>query len=43
MVTRICFVGMFLVIALNNRTGLLPYVFTSTRHLVYTVRLALPI
>ena len=36
-------VGLFLIIVLNNVAGLLPYCFTASRHLVYTLRLALPL
>jgi F0F1-type ATP synthase membrane subunit a len=35
--------GIFLFIAINNFPGLLSYVFTSSRHLTFTVRLALPL
>ena len=34
--------SLFLVIAFNNALGLLPYVFTASSHLTFTVALALP-
>jgi F-type H+-transporting ATPase subunit a len=37
------FLALFLLIVLNNRLGLLPYVFTASSHLVFTARLALPL
>ena len=37
------FLGLFLFIFSNNALGLLPYVFTSSRHLVFTLTLALPL
>ena len=36
-------VSLFLLIVLNNTLGLIPYIFTRTRHLTATVRLALPL
>lgn len=39
----VVFVGLFLFIGARNRFGLLPYVFTPTRHLVVRLRLALPL
>jgi F-type H+-transporting ATPase subunit a len=36
------FVGLFMVISINNIIGLCPYVFTATSHLVVTMSLALP-
>lgn len=39
----IIFLSLFMFILLNNRPGLLPHIFTASRHLVYTLRLALPI
>ena len=41
--TIIVFVSFFLFILRRNTIGLLPYVFTSSRHLVYTLALSLPI
>nr|YP_009485725.1 ATP synthase F0 subunit 6 [Scipinia horrida]AVZ00861.1 ATP synthase F0 subunit 6 [Scipinia horrida] len=38
----IMFVSLFMFILLNNLIGLLPYVFTSSSHLVFTLSLALP-
>lgn len=37
------FISVFLYIILNNFLGLFPYVFTSSSHLSFTVRLALPL
>nr|AWV83371.1 ATP synthase F0 subunit 6 [Tanna japonensis] len=37
------FMGLFMFILLNNFIGLLPYVFTSSSHLVFTLTLALPL
>ena len=39
----IIFVSLFRLIVFNNFLGLLPYIFTSTRHLIITLRLALPL
>nr|YP_004734455.1 ATP synthase F0 subunit 6 [Agriosphodrus dohrni]ADF65635.1 ATP synthase F0 subunit 6 [Agriosphodrus dohrni] len=39
----IMFVSLFMLILLNNTVGLLPYVFTSSSHLVFTLSLALPV
>lgn len=36
-------VTFFLIIILRNVMGLIPYVFTRTSHLIFTVRLALPL
>nr|YP_009544106.1 ATP synthase F0 subunit 6 [Cosmoscarta bispecularis]AZJ53281.1 ATP synthase F0 subunit 6 [Cosmoscarta bispecularis] len=38
----ILFISMFLFILTNNMMGLLPYIFTSSSHLVFTLSLALP-
>nr|YP_010596127.1 ATP synthase F0 subunit 6 [Acanthaspis pedestris]WAJ48459.1 ATP synthase F0 subunit 6 [Acanthaspis pedestris] len=38
----IMFISMFMFILFNNMMGLLPYVFTSSSHLVYTMSLAIP-
>jgi len=40
--TFLC-LGLFIFIALNNFFGLFPYIFTSSRHLSFTVVLALPL
>nr|YP_002970971.1 ATP synthase F0 subunit 6 [Nerthra indica]ACJ69460.1 ATP synthase F0 subunit 6 [Nerthra indica] len=37
------FISLFMFIMINNMMGLLPYVFTSSSHLVFTMALALPI
>lgn len=37
------FLILFLFILFNNLIGLLPYVFTSSRHLIFTLSLALPL
>lgn len=39
----VLFRALFLFIIINNITGLLPYVFTATRHLVVTLSLAFPL
>jgi len=39
----IIFVRLFSLIVFNNSLGLLPYIFTSTSHLVITLALALPL
>lgn len=39
----IIFVSLFRLIVFNNFLGLLPYIFTSTSHLIITLRLALPL
>ena len=41
--TYLLFVGVFIFIIFTNFLGLLPYVFTSSRHLSFTLRLALPL
>nr|YP_011031336.1 ATP synthase F0 subunit 6 [Epidaus famulus]WQT73252.1 ATP synthase F0 subunit 6 [Epidaus famulus] len=38
----IMFISLFMFILMNNMIGLLPYVFTSSSHLVFTLSLALP-
>jgi F-type H+-transporting ATPase subunit a len=40
---RLLFIGIFRFIILTNFLGLIPYVFTSSRHLSFTLRLALPL
>lgn len=37
------FISLFSIILFNNFLGLFPYIFTSTRHLTLTLRLALPL
>lgn len=37
------FITLFTIILLNNFFGLFPYIFTSSRHLTFTLTLALPI
>jgi len=37
------FISVFIFIILNNFLGLFPYIFTSSRHLILTISLALPI
>lgn len=37
------FISIFLFISVNNFLGLFPYIFTSSRHLTFTVALALPL
>ena len=39
----ILLVGIFLFIIFNNGLGLLPYIFTSSRHLSFTLALAVPL
>nr|YP_009659081.1 ATP synthase F0 subunit 6 [Triatoma migrans]QCQ69465.1 ATP synthase F0 subunit 6 [Triatoma migrans] len=39
----ILFISLFMFILFNNALGLLPYVFTSSSHLIYTISLALPL
>nr|YP_010349776.1 ATP synthase F0 subunit 6 [Cassianeura cassiae]UOH96518.1 ATP synthase F0 subunit 6 [Cassianeura cassiae] len=41
--TSMIMLSMFMFILFNNLMGLLPYVFTSSSHLVYSLALALPI
>nr|QZI85968.1 ATP synthase F0 subunit 6 [Rhynocoris fuscipes] len=38
----IMFISLFMFILMNNTIGLLPYVFTSSSHLAFTLSLALP-
>lgn len=37
------FVSLFVYVVCNNFLGLFPYIFTSTRHMVFTLRLSLPL
>ena len=39
----IIFIRLFVLIVMNNFLGLVPYIFTATRHLLVTLRLALPL
>lgn len=39
----IIFLSLFIFILLNNLLGLIPYIFTSSSHLVFTIRIALPL
>nr|QGZ10093.1 ATP synthase F0 subunit 6 [Phalantus geniculatus] len=39
---KLIFIGTFMFILFNNIMGLLPYVFTSSSHLTFTLTLALP-
>nr|YP_007374655.1 ATP synthase F0 subunit 6 [Sirthenea flavipes]ADU58101.1 ATP synthase F0 subunit 6 [Sirthenea flavipes] len=39
---KLLFIGTFMFILFNNMMGLLPYVFTSSSHLAFTLTLALP-
>nr|YP_009864982.1 ATP synthase F0 subunit 6 [Daldorfia horrida]QKE42620.1 ATP synthase F0 subunit 6 [Daldorfia horrida] len=39
----VMFIGLFSLIVFNNSLGLLPYVFTSTSHMVMTLSLSLPL
>nr|AWV83280.1 ATP synthase F0 subunit 6 [Meimuna iwasakii] len=41
--SSLIFMGLFLFIFFNNLTGLFPYVFTSSSHLIFTLSLALPL
>ena len=41
--STIIFVALFSLIVFNNFLGLLPYIFTRTRHLIITLSLALPL
>lgn len=42
-IVAVIFRALFLFIVFNNIIGLLPYVFTATRHLATTLRIALPL
>nr|YP_010329418.1 ATP synthase F0 subunit 6 [Haemaphysalis yeni]UNO53862.1 ATP synthase F0 subunit 6 [Haemaphysalis yeni] len=39
----VLFVSIFIIILMNNLLGLLPYVFTASSHLIFTMYLAFPI
>nr|YP_010944868.1 ATP synthase F0 subunit 6 [Japanagallia turriformis]WMC21080.1 ATP synthase F0 subunit 6 [Japanagallia turriformis] len=41
--TSIMLISIFLLILINNMMGLMPYIFTSSSHLVYSLTLALPL
>nr|AWV83267.1 ATP synthase F0 subunit 6 [Kosemia yezoensis] len=41
--SSLMFMSLFIFILLNNLLGLLPYIFTSSSHLVFTMSLALPL
>nr|AWV83449.1 ATP synthase F0 subunit 6 [Kikihia muta] len=41
--SSLMFLSLFMFILLNNLLGLLPYIFTSPSHLVFTMSLALPL
>nr|YP_010010497.1 ATP synthase F0 subunit 6 [Sycanus croceovittatus]QOH97845.1 ATP synthase F0 subunit 6 [Sycanus croceovittatus] len=41
--SSIVFVALFMYILMNNLAGLMPYVFTSSAHMVFTLSLALPV
>nr|YP_010270139.1 ATP synthase F0 subunit 6 [Karenia caelatata]UJX87000.1 ATP synthase F0 subunit 6 [Karenia caelatata] len=41
--SSLIFMGLFLSIFFNNFTGLFPYIFTSSSHIVYTLSMALPL
>nr|AWV83722.1 ATP synthase F0 subunit 6 [Tettigarcta crinita] len=40
---NIIFISLFMFILYNNMLGLMPYIFTSSSHLVFTISLALPL
>jgi F-type H+-transporting ATPase subunit a len=40
---NILVIALFLFILFNNFIGLFPYIFTATRHLAVTLRLAVPL
>lgn len=42
-ISLVVFIALFFLILFNNLIGLVPYIFTATRHLVVTLRLALPL
>nr|AWV83774.1 ATP synthase F0 subunit 6 [Okanagana oregona] len=41
--SSLIFIGLFMFILYNNILGLVPYIFTSSSHLVFTMSLALPL
>lgn len=41
--TLLIFISLFIIIVIRNFISLFPYIFTSTRHLVFNLRLALPL
>nr|YP_009417620.1 ATP synthase F0 subunit 6 [Durgades nigropicta]ARX63970.1 ATP synthase F0 subunit 6 [Durgades nigropicta] len=40
--TSIMFISIFMLIMINNMMGLMPYIFTASSHLTYSLTLALP-
>nr|QID48498.1 ATP synthase F0 subunit 6 [Bolivaritettix lativertex] len=40
--STLMFIGVFMMILINNMMGLFPYIFTSTSHLIMTLSIALP-
>lgn len=40
---RIFFISQFLIILLNNILGIFPYIFTSSRHIIFSLRISLPL
>nr|QID48510.1 ATP synthase F0 subunit 6 [Bolivaritettix sikkinensis] len=40
--STLMFIGIFMMILINNMMGLFPYIFTSTSHLIMTLSIALP-
>lgn len=42
-INGIFFISLFLIIFLNNIIGLFPYIFTSSRHLIFSLRISLTI
>lgn len=41
--TTLIFISLFRIIIFNNFLGLFPYIFTRSRHLIFTLRLSLPL
>lgn len=41
--STLSFLALFLIIVFNNFLGLFPYIFTSSRHLIFTLTLAAPL
>lgn len=42
-INSIIFIRIFIIILLNNFIGLYPYIFTSSRHLIFSLTLSLPL